>query len=181
MKKLFLPLFAIFLASFLFFSNLNAQEGRIEGFRDLKWGMTIEKAKSIYLDLIISENKAVSDKCFIRKKENKKIGDIEFEKIVYFFNDKFYKVISHIFVVNDKVRMQKVEEDFEIVKKNIESKYGSATEKKKDFIRGLDNVRIKVNWLVGDSKITLQKDSSDIMGAIFLTIECIKPSGKLGF
>jgi hypothetical protein len=181
MKKLFFPIFAIFLVSFLFFSNLNAQERKIEGFRDLKWGMTIEKAKSIYSDLIITENKAVSDKCFIRKKENKKIGDIEFEKIVYFFNDNFYKVISHIFVVSDEAKMQKAEEDFNIIRKNIESRYGSPTEENKDFIRELRMAKIKVNWLVGDSKRTLQKDSSDTLRTVFLTIEWIKPSGKLGF
>jgi hypothetical protein len=84
-------------------------------------------------------------------------------------------------VVNDKARMQKVEEDFEIIRKNIEAKYGSPTEEKKDFIRELGTVKIRVNWLVGESKITLQKDSDDILRAIFLTIECIKPSGKLGF
>ena len=151
-----------------------ADEQKIEGFRELKWGTSIEEAQKIYPDLIFNENRKIDqDKRFYRKMEDKKIGDVVVDDIEYVFKgDRFFMVLAKISGKNSLG-------NFEPLKSSIESKYGQPIEFTKERISGLPGFERKATWILGESKITLVLFEGFLHLSLF--IENIKPSGKLGF
>jgi len=179
MTKVICPALSIlmWLSTTLVFSGETA---KIEGFRDLKWGTTLEEAIKIYPDLTFNP-KAEE---YFRENEDKKIGDVEVDRIEYSFKDnKFFRVIARISGTK-REEYKRVLSGFMTLKNNIEAKYGMGVHKEER--RRLPGIvkHEKLEWIVGDSKINLSELElmldKYILDAV-LVIENISAGSKLGF
>src|SRR5512140_1765650 len=74
------------------------QKGRVEGFRELRWGTSIEQSSKIYQDLIfeqyvISDGKEEPRKVYVRTAEHREIENVTFDSVEYGFKGgHFYQV-----------------------------------------------------------------------------------------
>lgn len=171
-----------------------AEAAEVEGFRDLKWGMTVDQAKNVYKNFIIVEKPEyktdVGETVYNRENENYIINNVKMDHITYSFkNDKFYKVAAGL---NPPVKYSSnLIEDFESkksgigsvigaysdLKKAIEGKYGQPSSEEKKI-----GQQSNAKWYVKDVIIELGYLNMTIEGIPLrntrLKIENLKVTGK---
>lgn len=177
-----------------------SQNIKVEGFRDLKWGMSVEDAQKIYPDLYMKYKNSDGRSFYFRQQEDKKIGESDFDEIKYIFKDNtFYKIIAQVEGPYLGLSKENFQEGFKPrkglmeLRKNIEAKYGPSTEssekgakdsagmfkKREEVIWLIDNIRMELDYMEGYAS-DLYSRPSDKKNILWFSIEKIE-STNLGF
>jgi hypothetical protein len=154
------------------------QKGRgIEGFRELRWGTSIEQSSKIYPDLsfekyVISNSKEEPRKVYIRKGEHGEIENVTFDSIEYWFKgDHFYQVRA---VLNSRIGprtlVTRAEDAFDKMNGRLRNRYGEPSNRKVDYVTEFIVVVKEATWIVGNSAITIKYEGAGRTNEDLLTL-----------
>jgi hypothetical protein len=135
----------------------------IEGFRELRWGTSIEQSLKIYQDLsferyVISDSKEEPRKVYVRKVENGEIENVTFDSIEYWFKgDHFYQVRAVLHSrIGPRTLVTRAENAFEKINGRLRNRYGDPSGHKVDYVTEYIVVVREATWIVDPSAITIK-------------------------
>lgn len=140
------------------------QRGRgIDGFRELRWGTSIEQSSNTYPDLyfkkyVMIDSREEPWKVYVRKAENVNIENVTFDSIEYWFNkDHFYQIRA---VLNSRIGPRTLvtqsEDAFDRMNGRLKSRYGNPSDHKIDYVTEFIVVVREATWNMGRSAITIK-------------------------
>ena len=140
------------------------QTGRgMEGFRELRWGTSIEQSSKIYQDLylekyVISDGKEEPRKVYVRKVEHVVIENITFDSIEYWFKgDHFYRVRAELHSrIGPRTMVTRAENAFDKMNGRLRNRYGDPSDHKVDYVTEFIVVVREATWIVDRSAITIK-------------------------
>jgi len=140
------------------------QKGRgIEGFRELRWGTSIEQSSKIYQDLsfekyVISGSKEEPWKVYVRKVEHGEIEDVTFDSIEYWFRgDHFFQVRAELHSrIGPRTMVTRAENAFAKMNGRFRNRYGDPAGHKVDYVTEFIVVVREATWIVDQSTITIK-------------------------
>jgi len=137
--------------------------GSIEGFRELRWGTSLEQSLKIYQDLsfekyVISGSKEEPRKVYVRKVEHGEIEDVVFDSIEYWFKgDHFYQVRAVLHSrIGPRTMVTRAENAFDKIHGRLRSRYGDPSGHKVDYVTEYIVVVREATWIVDPSAITIK-------------------------
>jgi len=144
------------------------QKGRtIEGFRELRWGTSIEQSSKIYQDLhfekyVISDSKEEPWKVYVRGVEHGEIEDVTFDTIEYWFKgDHFYQVRAVLHSrIGPRTLVTRAENAFDKMNSRLRNRYGNPSGHKVDYVTEFIVVVREATWIVDHSAITLKYEGT---------------------
>jgi hypothetical protein len=135
----------------------------ITGFRDLRWGSSIEQSSKIYQDLtfekyVISGGKEEPWKVYVRKVEHGEIENVTFDSIEYWFKgDHFYQVRAELHSrIGPRTMVTRAENAFAKMNGRLTTRYGDPSGHKVDYVTEFIVVVREATWNVGHSAITIK-------------------------
>jgi hypothetical protein len=135
----------------------------IEGFRELRWGTSIEQSSKIYKDLhfekyVISGSKEEPWKVYVRTVEHGEIEDVTFDSIEYWFKgDHFYKISAVLHSrIGPRTMVTRAENAFARMNDRLRSRYGNPADHKVDYVTEFIVVVREATWVVDPSAITIK-------------------------
>ncbi|MCP2502157.1 MAG: hypothetical protein NCA08_11420 [Deltaproteobacteria bacterium] len=115
--------------------------GGIEGFRELRWGTSIEQSLKIYQDLyfekyVISDSKEEPRRVYVRRVEHGEIEDVVFDSIEYWFKgDHFYQVRAVLHSrIGPRTMVTRAENAFAKMNGRLRNRYGDPSGHKVDYV-----------------------------------------------
>jgi len=140
------------------------QTGRgMEGFRELRWGTSIEQSSKIYQDLsfakyVVSEGKEEPRKVYVRKVEHGEIEDVVFDSIEYWFKgDHFYQVRAVLHSrIGPRTMVTRAENAFDKMNGRLRNRYGDPSDHKVDYVTEFIVVVREATWIVDPSAISIK-------------------------
>jgi len=140
------------------------QQGRgLDGFRELRWGTSIEQASKIYQDLsfekyMISDGKEEPWKVYVRKVENRDIENVTFDSIEYWFKgDHFYQIRAVLHSrIGPRTMATRAENAFDKINGRWKNRYGAPSDHKVDYVTEFLVVVREATWIVDRSAITIK-------------------------
>lgn len=144
------------------------QTGRgMEGFRELRWGTSIEQSSKIYPDLsfekyVISDSKEEPRKVYVRKVEHGEIENVTFDSIEYWFKeDHFYQVTAVIHSrIGPRTLVTRAENAFDKIHGRLRSRYGDPSGHKVDYVTEFIMVVREATWIADPSAITIKYEGA---------------------
>ena len=137
--------------------------GGIEGFRELRWGTSIEQSLKVYQDLsfekyVISGGKEEPWKVYVRTVEHGKIEDVVFDSIEYWFKgDHFYQVRAVLHSrIGPRTMVTRAENAFAKMNGRLRNRYGDPSGHKVDYVTEFIVVVREATWNVDPSAITIK-------------------------
>ena len=137
--------------------------GGIEGFRELRWGTSIEQSLKIYQDLyferyVISDSKEEPRRVYVRRVEHGEIEDVVFDSIEYWFKgDHFYQVRAALHSrIGPRTMVTRAENAFARMNDRLRSRYGNPADHKVDYVTEFIVVVKEATWNVDPSAITIK-------------------------
>jgi len=137
--------------------------GGIEGFRELRWGTSIEQSLKIYKDLqfekyVISGSKEEPRKVYVRRAEHGEIEDVVFDSIEYWFKgDHFYQVRAVLHSrIGPRTMVTRAENAFAKMNGRLRNRYGDPSGHKVDYVTEFIVVVREATWNVDPSAITIK-------------------------
>jgi hypothetical protein len=137
--------------------------GGIEGFRELRWGTSIEQSLKIYQDLsfekyVISDGKEEPRKVYVRRVEHGEIEDVVFDSIEYWFKgDHFYQVRAVLHSrIGPRTMVTRAENAFDKINGRLRNRYGDPSGHKVDYVTEFIVVVREATWIVDHSAITIK-------------------------
>jgi len=137
--------------------------GGIEGFRELRWGTSIEQSLKIYKDLqfekyVISGSKEEPRKVYVRRVEHGEIEDVVFDSIEYWFKgDHFYQVRAVLHSrIGPRTMVTRAENAFAKMNGRLRNRYGDPSGHKVDYVTEFIVVVREATWNVDPSAITIK-------------------------
>lgn len=137
--------------------------GGIEGFRELRWGTSIEQSLKIYKDLsfekyVISDSKEEPRKVYVRRVEHGEIEDVVFDSIEYWFKgDHFYQVRAVLHSrIGPRTLVTRAENAFDKINGRLRNRYGDPSGHKVDYVTEYIVVVREATWIVDPSVITIK-------------------------
>jgi len=137
--------------------------GGIEGFRELRWGASIEQSMKIYQDLyfekyVISDSKEEPRRVYVRRVEHGKIEDVVFDSIEYWFKgDHFYQVRALLHSrIGPRTMVTRAENAFAKMNGRLRNRYGEPSGHKVDYVTEFIVVVREATWNVDPSAITIK-------------------------
>lgn len=137
--------------------------GGIEGFRELRWGTSIEQSSKIYRDLhfekhVISGSKEEPWKVYVRKVEHGEIENVTFDSIEYWFRgDHFYQIRAELHSrIGPRTMVTRAENAFARMNDRLRSRYGNPADHKVDYVTEFIVVVREATWVVDHSAITIK-------------------------
>jgi len=137
--------------------------GGIEGFRELRWGTSIEQSLKIYQDLyfekyVISDSKEEPRRVYVRRVEHGEIEDVVFDSIEYWFKgDHFYQVRAVLHSrIGPRTMVTRAENAFAKMNGRLRSRYGDPSGHKVDYVTEFIVVVREATWNVDPSAITIK-------------------------
>jgi len=137
--------------------------GGNDGFRELRWGTSIEQSSKIYPDLsfdryVVSDPREEPWKVYVRRMENVKIENIAFDSIEYWFKeDHFHRVRA---VLNSRIGprtlVTRAENAFDKVNAGLRNRYGDPPDHTVDYVTEFIVVVREATWIVEHSAITVK-------------------------
>ena len=154
------------------------QKGRgIEGFRELRWGTSIEQSSKIYQDLhfekyVISGSKEEPRKVYVRTVEHGEIENIMFDSIEYWFKgDHFYQVRAVLHSrIGPRTLVTQAENAFEKIYGRLRNRYGEPSGHKVDYVTEFIVVVREATWTVDHSAITIKYEGAGRTNEDLLTL-----------
>ena len=139
----------------------------LEGFRELRWGASIEQSSKIYQDLsfekyVISGGKEEPWKVYVRKVEHGEIENVTFDSIEYWFKgDHFYRVTAELHSrIGPRTMVTRAENAFAKMNGRLRTRYGDPSGHKVDYITEFIVVVREATWIVGHSAITIKYEGA---------------------
>ena len=144
------------------------QKGRdIEGFRELRWGTSIEQSSKIYQDLsferyVISDGKEEPRKVFVRKVEHGEIENETFDSIEYWFKgEHFYQIRAVIHSrIGPRTLVTRAENAFQKINGRWRNRYGEPSDHKVHYVTEFIAVVREATWIVDHSAITIKYEGA---------------------
>jgi len=137
--------------------------GGIEGFRELRWGTSIEQSLKIYQDLyferyVISDSKEEPRRVYVRRVEHGEIEDVVFDSIEYWFKgDHFYQVRAALHSrIGPRTMVTRAENAFAKMNGRLRNRYGDPSGHKVDYVTEFIVVVKEATWNVDPSAITIK-------------------------
>ena len=137
--------------------------GGIEGFRELRWGASIEQSMKIYQDLyfekyVISDSKEEPRKVYVRRVEHGEIENVTFDSIEYWFKgDHFYQVRALLHSrIGPRTMVTRAENAFAKMNGRLRNRYGEPSGHKVDYVTEFIVVVREATWNVDPSAITIK-------------------------
>jgi len=135
----------------------------IEGFRELRWGTSIEQSLKIYQDLsfekyVISDSKEEPRKVYVRKVEHGVIENAMFDSIEYWFKgDHFYQIRAVLHSrIGPRTLVTRAENAFDKINGRLRNRYGDPSGHKVDYVTEFIVVVREATWIVDHSAITIK-------------------------
>jgi hypothetical protein len=151
--------------------------GGIEGFRELRWGTSIEQSSKIYQDLsferyVISDGKEEPRKVYVRKVEHGEIENEMFDSIEYWFKgDHFYKIRAVIHSrIGPRTLVTRAENAFGKMNGRLRDRYGYPSDHKVDYVTEFIVVVKEATWIVDHAAITIKYEGAGKTDEDFLTL-----------
>jgi len=139
----------------------------IEGFRELRWGTSIEQSSKIYQDLhfekyVISGGKEEPRKVYVRKADHGEIEDVTFDSIEYWFKgDHFYQIRAELHSrIGPRTMVTRAENAFAKMNDRLRSRYGDPSGHKVDYVTEYIVVVREATWNVDHSAITIKYEGT---------------------
>jgi hypothetical protein len=150
------------------FAQRTVQKGSgIEGFRELRWGTSVEQSSKIYKDLqfekyVISGSKEEPRKVYVRTAEHEEIENITFDSIEYWFKgDHFYQIRAVLHSrIGPRTMVTRAEDAFEKINGRLRNRYGNPSDRKVDYVTELIVVVREATWNVDHSAITVKYEGA---------------------
>lgn len=150
----------------------------IEGFRELKWGSSIEQASKTYQDLgferyeISNSKKEEPSKVYARKVEHGEIEEVEFDSIEYWFKaDHFHQVRAVLHSrIGPRTLVTRAENAFDKITGRLKNRYGDPIDHKVDYVTELIVVVKESTWIVDHSAITVKYEGAGRTNEDLLTL-----------
>jgi hypothetical protein len=137
--------------------------GGIEGFREMRWGTSIEESLKIYQDLhfekyVISGSQEEPWKVYARKVEHGEVEDVTFDSIEYWFRgDHFFQVRAELHSrIGPRTLVTRAENAFAKINGRLRTRYGEPSGHKVDYVTEIIVVEREATWIVGPSAITIK-------------------------
>ena len=145
-------------------SQKTDQKGRgIEGFRELRWGTSIEQSSKIYQDLsferyAISSSKEEPWKVYIRKVEHGEIENVTFDSIEYWFKGEHFSQVRAVLHsrIGPRTLVTRAESAFDKMNGRLRNRYGDPSDHKVDYVTEYIVVVREATWIVDPSAITIK-------------------------
>jgi hypothetical protein len=145
-------------------SQKTDQKGRgIEGFRELRWGTSIEQSLKIYQDLsfskyVVSEGKEEPWKVYVRKVERGVIENITFDSIEYWFRgDHFFQIRAVLHSrIGPRTLVTRAEDAFDKMNDRLRNRYGDPSGHKVEYVTEFIVVVREATWIVDPSAISIK-------------------------
>ncbi len=135
----------------------------IEGFRELRWGTSIEQSLKIYQDLsfekyVISDGKEEPRKVYVRRVEHGDIENVMFDSIEYWFKgDHFYQIRAVLHSrFGPRTMVTRAENAFDKINGRLRNRYGDPSDHKVDYVTEFIVVVREASWIVDHSAITIK-------------------------
>jgi hypothetical protein len=140
------------------------QKGRgIEGFRELRWGTSIEQSSKIYPDLsfekyVVSDGKEEPRKVYVRTVEHGEIENETFDSIEYWFKgEHFYQIRAVLHSrIGPRTLVTRAENAFAKMNGRLRNRYGDPSDHKVDYVTEFIVVVREATWIVDHSAITIK-------------------------
>jgi hypothetical protein len=144
------------------------QTGRgMEGFRELRWGTSIEQSSKIYQDLsfekyVISDSKEEPRKVYVRTVEQGNIENVTFDSIEYWFRgDHFYQIRAVLHSrIGPRTMVTRAENAFDKMNGRLRNRYGDPSGHKIDYVTEFIVVVREATWIVDHSAITIKYEGA---------------------
>ena len=154
------------------------QKGRgIEGFRELRWGTSIEQSSKIYQDLsfekyMISDSKEEPWKVYVRRVERGEIENVTFDSIEYWFKgDHFYQIRAVLHSrIGPRTLVTRAEIAFDKMNGRLRNRYGDPSGHKVDYVTEFIVVVREATWIVDHSAITIKYEGAGKTDEDLLTL-----------
>ena len=137
--------------------------GGVEGFRELRWGTSIEQSSKIYQDLhfekyVISDSKEEPWKVYVRTVEHGEIEDVTFDSIEYWFKgDHFYKISAVLHSrIGPRTLVTQAENAFDKINGRLRTRYGDPSGHKVDYVTEFIVVVKEATWIVDPSVLSIK-------------------------
>jgi hypothetical protein len=143
-------------------------QGRdIEGFRELRWGTSIEQASVIYKDLrfdryMITDAKEEPWKVFVRGVEREEIEGVTFDSIEYWFKgNRLHQVRAVLHSrIGPRTLVTRAENAFEKITGRLRKRYGVPAGDRVDYVTEFIVVVKEATWSVDHSSITIKYEGA---------------------
>jgi len=154
----------VFLMETIGFAQRAVQKGGgIEGFREMRWGTSIEESLKIYQDLsfekyVISDSKEEPRKVYVRRVEHGEIENVTFDSIEYWFKgDHFYQVRAVLHSrIGPRTLVTRAENAFDKINGRLRNRYGDPSSHKVDYVTEYIVAVREATWIVDPSAITIK-------------------------
>ena len=135
----------------------------IEGFRELRWGTSIEQSSKIYQDLsfekyVVSGGKEEPWKVYVRRVERGEIENVTFDSIEYWFRgDHFYQIRAMLHSrIGPRTLVTRAEDAFAKMNGKLRKRYGDPSDHKVDYVTEFILVVREATWIVDHSAISIK-------------------------
>lgn len=139
----------------------------IEGFRELRWGTSIEQSLKIYQDLsfekyVISDRKEEPWKVYVRRMEHGEIEKVMFDSIEYWFKgDHFFQITAELHSrIGPRTLVTHAEDAFDKMNGRLRNRYGNPSVHKVDYVTEFIMVVREATWIVDHSAITIKYEGA---------------------
>jgi hypothetical protein len=134
-----------------------------DGFRELRWGTSIEQSSMIYQDLVFERyvlpgGKEEPWKVYVRRMEHGEIENETFDSIEYWFKrDRFSRIRA---VLNSRIgprtMVTRAESAFARMSDRFMNRYGNPSGRKVDYVTEFIVVVREATWIVEPTAITIR-------------------------
>jgi hypothetical protein len=149
----------------------------IDGFRELKWGTSIDQASKTYLDLgferyVISNSKEEPWKVYIRGVEHGDIESVTFDSIEYWFKgDQFHQIRAVLHSrIGPRTLVSRAENAFDKITGKFRDRYGAPSAHRIDYVTEFIVVVKEATWIVDHSAITVKYEGAGRSNEDLLTL-----------
>ena len=139
----------------------------MEGFRELRWGTSIEQSLQVYQDLsfekyVISGGKEEPWKVYVRKAEHGEIENVTFDSIEYWFKgDHFYQIRAELHSrIGPRTMLTRAENAFARMSGRLRDLYGDPSGHKVDYVTEFIVVVREATWIMDHSAITIKYEGA---------------------
>jgi hypothetical protein len=139
----------------------------IEGFRELRWGTSIEQSLKIYQNLsfekyVVTDSKEEPRKVYVRRVEHGEIEDVTFDSIEYWFKgDHFYQIRAVLHSrIGPRTMVTRAENAFDKINGRLRNRYGAPSSHKVEYVTEFIVVVREATWIVDHSAITIKYEGA---------------------
>jgi len=139
----------------------------IDGFRELRWGTSVEEAARIYQDLYFERYAMIDSreeplKVYGRRAERGDIENVTFDSIEYWFKGgHFYQIRAVLHSrIGPRTLVTRAENAFDKMNGKLKKRYGDPSDHRVDYVTEFIVVVREATWNVDHSAITIKYEGT---------------------